>query len=290
MPGFYMGLINILNQVVLFFMIHDLSKEQINIQPSEMLPSNCHSTYVQGISSEDEDNEKCDSLNQIKTDQLDKQTQQQSKQKGTPTQGYIWKKLLSSFDWVLMMCMSFYFGFSLMVCQNWLSLIITNEVRRGLRTINGFVIEISTVTLLIVIFLAWKPLTQRMVFISFLLTSTITILNFFIFLVLHYFNTYDTFNVALLGIFGFLVSFVQEADALPCITVTSIAPKHSQGYVQGIHQGFYRIGAALGLFSSPFLYEYMTATVVLTVLVSITVLAALVVRRTNLINPQLIFD
>ena len=290
MPGFYMGLVNIVNQFVLYFMVHNLSQELMNIPTSEMLSSSCHSSDVHGevLSSNNKGYNECDSLTQSKTDQCDEQNKQQSEKKGVPTQDFIWKKLLSSFDWVLMMCMSFYFGFSLMVCQNWLSLIITNEVRRGLGTINAFVIETSIVTLLIVIFLAWKPLTQRMVFISFILTSTITICNFLIFLVLHYFNTFDALNVALLAIFGFLVSFLQYADALPSITVSSMAPKHSQGYVQGIHQGFFRIGAALGLFSSPFLYQYMT--VILTVFVSITVLTALVLRRTNLINPQLIFE
>ena len=292
MPGFCLGLTNIVNQFVLYFMVHDLSLELKEIPISEMLQSSFHSSYVHGEESpsEDEGNNESDSLTRFKTDQRDEQTHQHSDQKGVPTQGYIWKKLLSSFDWALMMCMSLYFGFSLMVCQNWLSLIITNEVRRGLGTINAFVIETSTVSLLIVIFIAWKPLTQRIVFISFLLTTTITICNFLIFLVLHYCNTYDAFNIVLLAIFGFLVSFVQYADALPCITITLMAPKHSQGYVQGIHQGFFRIGAALGLFSSPFLYEYMTVTVVLTVLVSITMLGALIVRRINLINPQLIFE
>ena len=292
MPGFYMGLINILNQFLLYFMIHDLSQDLKNISTSDLLPSSCHSSCVHEgeLSSDEDDNYDTDSLTQLKTDQQDEKTPKKNNVKSVPTQGFIWKQLLSSIDWVLMMCMSFFFGFTFMVCQNWLSLVITNEVRRGIGTINALVIEISTVTLLIVLLIAWKPLTQKMVFISFLLTSTITILDYGIFLTLHFFNTHDAFNVGLLVLFGFLFSFLQYSDELPCITVTAMAPKHSQGYVQGIHQGFFRTGAAIGLFSSPFLYAYMTVTVILTVVVSVTMLAALIICRTNLTKPQLIFE
>ena len=76
---------------------------------------------------------------------------------------------------------------------------------------------------------------------------------------------------------------------LPCIVVVQMTPKSSQGYIQGIHQAFYRIGAAFGLFIPPLVYSWFTIDIIVLAIVSFVILFALVLRKKFIMKPQVIF-
>ena len=110
-----------------------------------------------------------------------------------------------------------------------------------------------------------------------------------ILLTLNMFHNNDVLNMVLLGTYGAFFSTSSYMHQLPIITIAQMVPKSSQGYVQGILQAFFKVGAAMGMILPPQVYRWFIIDVIVIVMVSVVLLFALVVRRANTIHPKVLF-
>ena len=187
------------------------------------------------------------------------------------------------------MTTTFVFGFTTLASEMWYPLIVIKELKWGVTALNCVLIENGVILIPMLILIALKPLSNRLVFISYIATITFQITVFSVLLILKHYHTNSALNITLLGVYGFCYSMTAYMDQLPCVTLTQMIPKSSQGYVQGIHQAFYRLGAALGLFLPPLVYSWFTIDIIVLTVLSTVLLAAIVVRRKNTLVPQLLF-
>ena len=125
---------------------------------------------------------------------------------------------------------------------------------------------------------------------SYVVTIIIQITVFSVLLLLKHNHANYALNIALLGTYGACYSMTFYMHQLPSVTLAQMIPNSSQGYVQGIHQASYRIGAALGLFIPPLVYSWFTIDVIVITVMSTMLLLAVVARRKNIIEPQLLFS
>ena len=206
-----------------------------------------------------------------------------------PSHSFIWKKLLFSVDWALLMTMTFVFGFTVLASDIWYPLIVIEELKWGVTALNCVVIENGVIMIPMSILIVLKPLSNKLVFMSYIAAIILQITVVSVLMLLKYNHTNYALNIALLGTYGACYSMTVYMLQLSCVTLTQMIPKSSQGYVQGIHQAFYRLGAALGLFLPPLVYSWFTIDIIVLTVLSSVLLAAIVVRRKNTLVPQLLF-
>ena len=285
MPGVYMAIIFGVNQLIFFFMVHDLSLEKEYIEESsdtEIL-SKCESF----------DSEEClTSMEPIETDALlgeDSLDESKTTSYLVPSQSFIWKRLLKSIDWILLMTLTSFFSFTMFANEMWFPLIVLNDLQYGVAVLNGVLLEIGIVMIPVLLLMVWKPPSKKLVFIHLVIGIILQISLFLILLFLKTFHNNNVLNFILLSTYGAIFSTCAYIKQLPKITLTQIVPKSSQGYCQGILQAFSRVGASIGLFLSPQVYHWFTIDVITIVIVSFMLLFALVVRRANIIHPKVLF-
>ena len=187
------------------------------------------------------------------------------------------------------MTTTFVFGFTVFASDMWYPLIVIKELKWGVTTLNCVLIENGVIMIPMLILIVLKPLSNKLVFISYVVTITIQITVFSVLLLLKHNHNNYALNIALLGIYGACYSMTFYMHQLPSVTLAQMIPNSSQGYVQGIHQASYRIGAALGLFIPPLVYSWFTIDVIVITVLSTLLLLAVVARRKNIIEPQLLF-
>ena len=297
MPGVYMTIICFINQFILFFMVHDLSLEfkYIELYSEVKIFDNIEQSDTS--TPETELLKNYESLNNLSAHDLDFSTntaqditgKTQHNSNGLPSQRFIWLKLLSSVDWTLLMISTFVFGFTNTASDMWYPLVVINELQWGKTAFNCVLIEIGIIAIPVLAFAAWKKLTNRIVFYSYTASVLFQISVFVILLILKKFHKSFVINVALLGTYGFVYAISLFMHQLPAITLTQMVPSSSQGYVQGIHQGFFRVGASLGFFLPPLIYNWLFEDVIVIVVVSTVLLFALIARRRGMLDPQLLF-
>ena len=306
MPGVYMAVMCLVNQIILFFMVHDLSAEHEfsneSTEDSPLLEKSedfMENKFLDGeMSSETEsvESSRCtESLNcslkhvPAETDMSDENQKSTNSKYSLPSQTFIWRKLFSSIDCVLLMTTTFVFGFTVLASDMWYPLIVIKELKWGVTAINGVLIENGVIMIPMLVLIVLKPLSNKLVFISYIVTIILQIIVFLILLLLRDYHPNYALNVALLGTYGVCYSVTAYMHQLPCVTLSLMTPKSSQGYVQGIHQAFFRVGAALGLFIPPLVYSWFTIDVIFIAALATVLLFAIVVRRKNIIDPKLLF-
>ena len=297
MPGIYMTIICFINQVILFFMVHDLSQEYEYtdlLSEADLLNNVEHSDK---ISSERELLEHYESLDNLSAHQLESSANKgqnitrksQNDVSFIPSQQFIWLKLLSSMNWIIMMIATFVFGFTNMASEMWYPLIVINELKWGVTAFNAVLIETGVVAIPVLALAAWKTLTNKIIFYGYATSIIFQISVFVILLVLKEFHKSFAINVMLLGTYGLLYAISLFMHELLTITLTKMVPCSSQGYVQGIFQAFFRVGASLGFFIPPQIYKWLFEDVIVIIIVSAVLLITLVIRRRGILEPELLF-
>ena len=303
MPGVYMTVVCMINQVILFLMVHDLSfeyeciddsltSEHINTQYSD--DDKCsHNEHISKRSDESYNSLNASEYSGVdepaETELLDKHTKIKNEESSLKSQSFIWNKLSTSVDWILLMTTTFVFGFTVLASDMWYPLVVIKELNWGITALNRLLIESAVIMTLMLALIILKPLSNKLVFICYTSTIIIQMIVFLILLFLKEYHNNYTLNIALLGTFGICYSISGFMHQLPCVVVNQMAPKSSLGYVQGIHQGFYRVGAALGLFLSPLVYQWFAVDVIVISVLSAVLLVCLVARRKYITQPQMLF-
>ena len=293
MPGVYMAAICLINQIILLFTVHDLSAEYEYIyeavETASLLDTTDFSDKRSSLLREDSLQNESAARTGCSSEISKEHEKVEQVSCSLPSQSFIWKKLLSSADWILLMTTTFVFGFTTLASDMWYPLIVVEQLKWGVTAINGVLIERGVIMLPLLGLLVLRPLSNRFVFISYIVTIIVQISIFFILLLLKELHSNYYFNISLLGLYGFCYSITGFMHQLPCMIISQMTPKSSQGYVQGIHQAYFRTGAALGLFIPPLVYTWLTIDVIVINILSAALLFALVARRQNIIEPKLLF-
>ena len=100
-----------------------------------------------------------------------------------------------------------------------------------------------------------------MIFIFYMVTIVAQMIMFLILLTLKLWSGSFIFNVSLIGNYGLCSGLSMWMQPLPCVIISQMVPKSSQGYVQGIHQAFFRFGAPFGLFLPVQVYKWLSVDV-----------------------------
>ena len=301
MPGVYLAIIFGVNQIIFFFMVHDLSLEKEYIEESsdnESL-SKCDSfdseeclKSMEPIETIKNSESKCSAESMPLIDDVsgeDSLEKSKNTNYSVPSQSFIWKSLLKSIDWILLMTLTFFFGLTVFANEMWFPLIVINDLQYGVAVLNGVLLEIGIVMIPVLLLMAWKPPSKKLVFIFYVIGIILQMSGFLILLALKMFHNNNVLNIVLLGTYGAFCSTSPYMKQLPKITIAQMVPKSSQGYVQGILQAFSRFGAFLGIFLPPQLYNWFSIDVIVIVMVSVMLLFALVIRRANIIRPRVLF-
>ena len=251
-PGLYMAVVFVVNQLLMCFLVHDLSEEY---DYSEL--------------------------------KIEEQTGESDEI--LLSHAYIWKKLLTNIDWTLLVMATFIFAVTVLACDMWLPLIVLKEMDLGAKALNIVVVGSGIFTIVLLFLLAWKPFTLKSVYVSYLIAIIVMTVVLFILLVLKVYHSSTSLNILLLVLYSTMYPFVTYMHQLPAVTLTHMIPQSSKGYVQGIQHGVYKVGALCGLLLSPMVYNYLLETVTVTTVISLTIFVAIIVRRKSLINPEIIF-
>ena len=123
-----------------------------------------------------------------------------------------------------------------------------------------------------------------------MVTIALTILMFIVLLLLKMYHSSVIFNVSMLGLYGICYGISAWMQQVPCIIITKMIPKSSQGYVQGILQAFFRIGCAAGFLVPPQVYSWFMIDVSIIVIVAALLMICLILRKKHIINPKLLFE
>ena len=297
MPGIYMAIICLTNQAILFFMVHDLSLEHkyTELPSAPKLLDNIEHSDKNSLetelfeNSESSDNLSAHRLKYSANEGQDLTEKAQGEHNCLPTQRFIWLKLLSSLNWTLLMISTFVFGFTNMASDMWYPLIVIHELKWGVTAFNCVLIEYGIIAIPVLALAAWKTLTNRIVFYCYSMSIVFQIFVFVILIVLKKFHQSFVLNVTLLGAYGLVYALSMFMHQLPIITLTQMVPSHSQGYVNGIYQAFFRVGASLGFFVPPLVYKWIVEDVIVIIIVSTVLFFTLIVRRRGMLHPQRVF-
>ena len=277
-PGLFMAVAFLITQIVSFFMVHDIAFE--GDTPSHRLLretnfKNCYGALIPDLEIQQK---------------LPRSSRYISKvQQNTASQSFIWKRLLTNPDWLILMSMTFLFGITVSSFDIWLPLTVIERLQYGPGVLSAVIVGTLIMSASMVFVLAWKPLSKKYVYLSYILTIIGTIVVLGTLLVLNMRSANRDLNDALLVVYALLIPFILYTHQFPAMSVCWMTLPSTMGYAQGIQHGFYRIGGVLGVLLSPIAYESFTETVVVMLLLSSCLLLCISIRRKSLSDPTCIF-
>ena len=304
-PGLYMAVIFLINQIVSFIFISDLSKSKTL---SEMLAMEKRASVNRNVISEQECmndhssssyksfDKSFDRYINMEDNATDISTKKDRESEtlvrnvdSVPALKTIFCKFVLTTDGFLILTCAFFFDYVLFSCEMWIPMIIVDELGWGIKEVNAvyFVIGIL-VTIQMFVYLV-KQFSQKTLYCIYVsnISFMLVILNVIILLKMH--QTDTTGKIVLLVAYAMFFAYDMLMDIFLVNTSSLMAPPSCQSFVQALRMFCQRAGVATALLTAGIVYPWIHIIVPISMGTTGIILLGVVLRRKKLVNPHPLF-
>ena len=258
MPGFFLAIVALINQIILFFKSTDLSEE--------------FKTLAEG--------------DELSISSSKKSKSQVADSMSVETVVY---KSMTHLDTCLIVVSTFFFGFTSVASEMWIPMVVVSEIGWGIKAMNLVALGSGAMSLLLLVLLIWMPFSQRDSYKIYMFVIGTIVVVLAILLGLKHEHGNQVAVGFLLFVYSILYSFVMYLEVFPLATIIKLVPSAGREHVQTLRLTAMRTGMTIGLMTAAFMFNLFHIFVPIAIALSFVIFIGLLVRQEVMMNPKVVF-